>query len=1240
MAKHERPNGITIDVPDDVTIENGDAVERKTSGGRKPLRRGAIGVTGGGQDSVEGNPVVDAMVAQDLTLVDSFDITLAGPTARTRGVRAPSRLTVDVDENEDSVVLFEQDGVYSWRYPDSTEPITAQPARRGPVRVRPRRRVTFDLSVEPTPEAAARRTRGPIADFVIGKVRAYVFRFVARVGVESAIGFLERKKRSGLVHMNVDDPSRWSPIERLDALSLPTDRAARILLFVHGTFSSTLGSYGALGVTEWGRAFLARARASYDAIIGYDHRTLSRDPLQNAEDLLGRLERTTAPALEIDAVAFSRGALVLRSLIEYLLPGASLRARVRRAIFVGGTNSGTQLAAKENWTRLIDLSTNLVAVGCRALSAFGSTALAATIVRESVDTLGALVKGLAAAVLSEDVVPGLAAMVPTGRFVTEINKAQTGQPTASESLYYAVSSDFDVQSILEGKGAAEFPARLARWAADAIVDSAMREANDLVVNTASMTAIDPDSGVFIKGRWHFERNPYVYHTIYFTREEVVRAMTRWLGLDPAITRGTPEDNVPAGADNRIFVIEAYESLATTIDTIRAKTPTFVIAERSAPEGGRFYYAYRSEELIRLGMSLGPAAMVRSLEHAVRGTPLEMSESTSTPEASGDSVGTVAMRSGPTGERLIVLDGDAIRAVIERGASMTSNVELAEVAKRAAEPATLAPPPTPAFGPAIRGRGRTRGGAGGGGARRGPADVSTNRAAAAPPRATVFVAGEMPESIPVGIAVPLNVIVSQEEVVVTAGLTRAAAKATVAPDRTVLVQVIPKQNLIVEGDDRAEIDPTSPRTDLVFEVKGVTAGAGEIWVLLRQGPIVLATLKLLPQVVAGIAQPSAARTREAVDAESADPETATYPVLQIFEWNGGGAFKYHFVLQLEPGNYISGYSDEIRQSRGEYVTRLYKEIEDRWLSTNGDYNAFQDELRTYGATLFDELVPPGVQDALWAVRDTLTAIQVVAEEPFIPWELVHLKPPRAANGQPAPLPADMHFLAQKGLVRWLHNRGSAPLRLTVRKGCSYYVVPEYPPPNDLPQAQAEIPFLKKTFGSKEVAADLSAIRDLLRTPGTVDHFHFSGHGEADGEKAVDAQLILAGTVENNKWVPRYLKADFIANMAVLTGTGGERPLVVLNACQVGRAGWRLSSIGGFAESFLRAGAGVFVGSLWSVGDEPAHQFSESFYEALRTGATLTRATIAGREAARKAQEGTWLAYVVYGYPHAIVRIQSP
>jgi len=95
------------------------------------------------------------------------------------------------------------------------------------------------------------------------------------------------------------------------------------------------------------------------------------------------------------------------------------------------------------------------------------------------------------------------------------------------------------------------------------------------------------------------------------------------------------------------------------------------------------------------------------------------------------------------------------------------------------------------------------------------------------------------------------------------------------------------------------------------------------------------------------------------------------------------------------------------------------------------------------------------------------------------------------------------------------------------------------------------------------------------------------------------------------------------------------MVVLNACQVGRAGYQLTDIGGFARAFLHGGAGVFVGSQWAVGDDPASTFAQELYASLGAGADLSEAASAARAASRTADDATWLAYVVYGDPCAKV-----
>ena len=94
---------------------------------------------------------------------------------------------------------------------------------------------------------------------------------------------------------------------------------------------------------------------------------------------------------------------------------------------------------------------------------------------------------------------------------------------------------------------------------------------------------------------------------------------------------------------------------------------------------------------------------------------------------------------------------------------------------------------------------------------------------------------------------------------------------------------------------------------------------------------------------------------------------------------------------------------------------------------------------------------------------------------------------------------------------------------------------------------------------------------------------------------------------------------------------NRPLVVLNACQAGQSSHTLMGMSGFAQAFLKGGAGAFVGPLWSVGDRPARTFIESFYVKLLNGLSLSEATNFARSSAREGGDATWLAYAVYGHP---------
>ena len=105
--------------------------------------------------------------------------------------------------------------------------------------------------------------------------------------------------------------------------------------------------------------------------------------------------------------------------------------------------------------------------------------------------------------------------------------------------------------------------------------------------------------------------------------------------------------------------------------------------------------------------------------------------------------------------------------------------------------------------------------------------------------------------------------------------------------------------------------------------------------------------------------------------------------------------------------------------------------------------------------------------------------------------------------------------------------------------------------------------------------------------------------------------------------------------VVANLGLARPLVFLNACQIGRNALSLTDIVGWAAQFLRADAAAFIGSYWSVYDQAAHDFAQAFYSRLLAGLSIGQATQQARVTIKPLGDPTWLAYVVFADPFATI-----
>lgn len=524
--------------------------------------------------------------------------------------------------------------------------------------------------------------------------------------------------------------------------------------------------------------------------------------------------------------------------------------------------------------------------------------------------------------------------------------------------------------------------------------------------------------------------------------------------------------------------------------------------------------------------------------------------------------------------------------------------------------------------------------------RGEPQASNGKVAAGPsfPVSCSFGA-VMDENIELGKLVSVEVTVSRAEIEIAAGPTAKSARGAVDASRHLVVQLIGKTNIDVRGDSRVEIDvpEAGEGAVLYFDVRGTHSGSGELWVVVRQGAKPLATLVLQPVIHAAGETADTRRVSAVLTAEFSSPGEAL-PLLLIYERQDGARTWYQFTFDLHGlpgGRVLTCESRHIVGDRGRYVRSLYKRLEDRWPVGSQAVSEFFEELRELGATLLDELLPLELQRLLWTHRNDLRGnIVVVSEEPFIPWEMLYLKK-LPLGGERATLSQDGEFFGQMGMTRWLHNPPWPPKSIQIRRGRSFYLAPKYSGNLELPNAALETDFVARAFGAQEAAPDLTTLRAMLQSPSGFDLLHFCGHGIADADELGSADILLS---ESPGGARRTLSSFTIDQIESLADADGNRPLIVFNACEIGRIALRLTGIGGFAQAFVKAQVGAFVGTLWSVGDEPARVFTEELYRGLRSNVPLGTAAAAAREKARVAGDATWLAYVVYGHPQMTVALQ--
>ncbi|HMN29075.1 MAG TPA: CHAT domain-containing protein, partial [Caldilineaceae bacterium] len=286
-----------------------------------------------------------------------------------------------------------------------------------------------------------------------------------------------------------------------------------------------------------------------------------------------------------------------------------------------------------------------------------------------------------------------------------------------------------------------------------------------------------------------------------------------------------------------------------------------------------------------------------------------------------------------------------------------------------------------------------------------------------------------------------------------------------------------------------------------------------------------------------------------------------------------------------------------------------------------------ELETIGEDLFARLFPPALQQEYWRIKrlreqGLVRTLLIISDEPWIPWELVKPFQFDQASGAAH----QDGFLAEEfHLARWLARRGVAPVT-EIR--AARLVAPR----SNLAYTEKERSFFAELAQQGiEVGEPLGTRSKVLETFGAarVKLVHVAAHGAFQMQSPNNAPLEL----DNNE----YLRPADLAGSRALAARR-ERPLVFLNACQVGQLAFYLTGLGGWAERMVAdIGVSAFVGALWEINDQLAAEFAIFFYRQLIAGTSLAAAFHAARLHLREQAPGnpTWLAYTLYADPNARV-----
>lgn len=427
------------------------------------------------------------------------------------GARGDGASVARVELQDSDVLLLELDNGMQWLLPaDEAHTLLGSEARDGSQ--------AGVLRIGAALNLGDQQSRDGLGHWLLKSLTVFQEGPAGMTALAAAGTFQDREleNRQGLYRI---DGERW----RLDALDSPMPASTQpVLLFIHGTASSTTGSFSKLWEVDGTRQKLAECYPN--RIYGFEHRSLTDSPIRNAlalahalpvgqtlhvvshsrggmvGELLARANRLDAEpftAAEREAFAHANGdhaedAVLLTELGQVL---QSKQLRIERFVRVAAPVRGTTLASGrlDRWASVM---LNVLGGGLKLLGA--------PVVCHAYDAL----KNFLLAVVHErtdaKVLPGLAAMMPDSPLVALLNAPDVD----IDASVHVLAGSYQGDSLLS-------------WLASRLTESFYGGQTDLVVNTPSMSG----GAARRRGLWQVSlAGEQVTHFSYFSRKPSVSAL--------------------------------------------------------------------------------------------------------------------------------------------------------------------------------------------------------------------------------------------------------------------------------------------------------------------------------------------------------------------------------------------------------------------------------------------------------------------------------------------------------------------------------------------------------------------------------------------------------------------------------------------------------------------------------------------------------------------------------------------